>query len=168
MQLVHCTVNLAGDPRYQTKRNHVSVPEILVLKAVHGDDAVVDIVYAGERSADGEYERLMNFYGKKEEIKEKIEKMFPGGQYATLPKNLDQINLAEVATPEIVEAFNAAEAERKAAEKAAEKAVKAVRTRREIALAEADEAQDEEAELIRPPVKKTSTARTRQDANVLA
>jgi len=153
MQLVHCTVNLAGDPRKQVRRVNVSVPEIQVLQSIHGNDAVIELTYAGERTGVDEMEMLRKFYGGKAEILERLNALFPGIR-PVLPQTLAEIGFEEVATPEIVKAFNEKKAAEAKAEAARKAKVRAANAKREAALAEADEAQAEESELIAPPPKK--------------
>lgn len=157
MQLVHCTVNLAGDPRKQVRRVNVSVPEIQLLQEIHGNDAVIDLKYAGERTGVDEREMLVKFYGGKAEVLEKVEKLFPGAR-PNLPQNLADIGFEAVATPEIVEAFKKKKAADAKAEADRKARVKAAQKRRTEALAEADEAAEEESELIAPPPIKKKVA----------
>lgn len=157
MQLVHCTVNLAGDPRKQVRRINVSVPEIQLLKEIHGNDAVIELNYAGAREGFDELEHLKRWYGGKLEISAIIERMFPGSR-PNLPLMLSDIGYGEIATDEIIEAFNkkkAAEAQAASRKKAK---ISAVEQRRLDALAEAQDAAEEVSELIAPPPSKKKVA----------
>lgn len=157
MQLVHCTVNLAGDPRKQVRRVHVSVPEVQLLREIHGNDAVIELNYAGAREGVDELENLKRFYGGKPEIAAMIDKLFPGSR-PNLPLMLSDIGFGDIATDEIVEAFNkkkAAEAKAASTKKAK---VSAAEQRRLDALADAQDAAEEVSELIAPPPLKKKVA----------
>ena len=92
MQIAHCTVKHAAKHYHAVRRINVSVPEILLLQAIHGEDAVREVAYAGESDRDTveEMEHLHKMYGGKEEIKLLIEKLFPGAR-PVLPSKLSDI-----------------------------------------------------------------------------
>jgi hypothetical protein len=105
MELVHCLVRHHGKDNDKIPRVNVSVPEIIVLRAIHGDDAleVEQMRYAGERVSldeDGnevdfdEMEYLQNIYGKKDETKALLEKLFPGHD-PKLPTTLEAIGISK-------------------------------------------------------------------------
>lgn len=80
MKLYTCKLHVAGDIRSVTikgERNPVSYPEILVLRAIHGDDAVRDIEPCKDqrpgRSEAGEPGYLAARYGHG-----LVQQMFPG------------------------------------------------------------------------------------------
>jgi hypothetical protein len=77
MHFCTATVNLAGSMLMQVPRtefNPISWPEIEVLRAIHGDDAVVDPkpFVTVEQSPRAEKERLLLTYGSV------VEELFPG------------------------------------------------------------------------------------------
>ena len=157
MQLVNCVVKLAGKHYHQVSRVNVSVPEYLLLVAIHGSDAIEPerMKYAGERGkVDGqpfdELEHLRRVYGGKTEILQKIDELFPGA-HPRLVQTFAEIGLPEVATPEIVAAFD--KAQKEAAQKEAEKSkqLRANAIKREAAKQALEDAAEEENELIRPP-----------------
>ena len=149
MQLVHCTVNLNGDPRKQVRRVNVSVPEIMILQAIHGDDAVIEMEYAGERDSTDEKERLDKFYGGKQEILDKIKELFPGAR-PQFPQKLTDIGI-DIASPEAIAAYEEKKAkiDQVEAEDARKRAAARRRTEKLEALTEV--ALADEAELLRPP-----------------
>jgi hypothetical protein len=78
-QLLSCDVALAGDILNVVARhafNPVTYPELLVLRYLHGENAITNIFDVGhvERDEDDEFKRLMETYGG-ETVREKI---FPG------------------------------------------------------------------------------------------
>jgi hypothetical protein len=48
MKLFNCKVRLNGEVKDEVARNGVTNAEIKILRSIHGDDAVVDIVATGE------------------------------------------------------------------------------------------------------------------------
>jgi hypothetical protein len=68
MQIIGCSIALGGDDGQIVVReahNPVSYPELLILKSLHGDENVRDVVMLGEddRDLDGERQRLLGIYG---------------------------------------------------------------------------------------------------------
>lgn len=97
MQFYQCKVRLAGSLMNEVFKADVSAPEIMLLRAFHGDDAVVDIVKTRVSgvSNDDERERLMRIYMNQkgnnvEQIKQKQGIWFGlfGPLTATLPTKL--------------------------------------------------------------------------------
>lgn len=64
MQLYNCQVRLANSPFNMVRKRGVTAPEVVVLRHVHGEEAVVDVELAGEvkRTDREERERLHNIY----------------------------------------------------------------------------------------------------------
>ena len=44
MQFYDCKVRLGGNVMHEVRKENITAPEIMVLRALHGDDAVVEIV----------------------------------------------------------------------------------------------------------------------------
>lgn len=67
MKLYDCKVRVMGDVRDEVRKHHVTQAEITVLRRIHGDDAVSEIVYMGDtdRSEHDERDRLNASYGSK-------------------------------------------------------------------------------------------------------
>jgi hypothetical protein len=89
MRYYDCNVRHKGSVTTVIPRAKVSAAEIAVLKAIHGDDAVVNVVAVGDkRMSQGhfqEYERLVAVYGEK-----KIKRIFGRGYVGMiLPSILD-------------------------------------------------------------------------------
>lgn len=93
MQRCNVTVRLAGDVGNTVPKTNVTVAEIVVLRSVHGDDAVVDIkpTHNCKTPHREERDRLCIIYGRP-----RVDKIFPG-VFAKLPVSLKDI---EVAPPE--------------------------------------------------------------------
>lgn len=97
MQLVTCMLRLSGNAMHTVRKTGVTVPEIVVLRAVHGDDAVYEIVAEGGASGHqignvAEKKRLLELYGQKEAGAKMIETMFPGYD-PRMPTTLKQIGV---------------------------------------------------------------------------
>lgn len=171
MQLVNCTLKLAGKHYHAINRINVSVPEYQLLLAIHGSDAIEpqSIKYAGERQLDengrsfDEVDHLRHIYGAKPEIAKKITELFPGA-VPRVATTFAEIGLHDVATPEIIEAFNDRKAREDRNEQERALARKKAAQRREAAEAAALAATAEEGELLRPPV----TERKRKVADLTA
>ena len=60
MKLYDCKVRLGGNVINEVRKEKVTAPEVILLRAVHGDDAVIEIVEVGEdkRSDAEERDRL--------------------------------------------------------------------------------------------------------------
>ena len=68
MQLLSCHVCIGGDDDNIVVKDHdtaVTFPELLILKALHGDESVRSITDLGdvERDPEEERQRLLNLYG---------------------------------------------------------------------------------------------------------
>jgi hypothetical protein len=92
MQLAHCFVKHQGNHYHAIKRINVSPAEILVLKKIHGADAITGVQYAGdsERSDADEVENLNRIYGGKEETQAHVANLFPGAA-PKLPQTLAEV-----------------------------------------------------------------------------
>jgi len=99
---------LSGDITFTVFKPDVTVPEIVLLKAIHGSDAVKDITptFMDRRSHAEERERLMLEYGNAKDHKDEsiFGKIFPG--LSPLPVNfrdigvdLDENHFVENSTP---------------------------------------------------------------------
>jgi hypothetical protein len=90
MQYVSCAVQIAGDKNNVVVRSRVSVAEVLILRRIHGDDAVTDIrVLPGHtnESPVAAREELKKFY--KPEL---VMSVYPGG-HPSLPQHASDIGL---------------------------------------------------------------------------
>lgn len=92
MQLLNCTVAIGGEVSMTVLKERVTVPELMVLRAVHGDDAVRNIEAIGTttfNSAD-ERERLTLMYTNPEGVvRETL------GAVGSLPMELAEANIPE-------------------------------------------------------------------------
>jgi hypothetical protein len=84
-------IAIGGDARATIRKQPVSIPEIVLLRAVHGDDAVTNIRILGTWDCDDDTERdrLGNFY--KDTT---VQRIFQ--QYGPLPKNLKEARIPDV------------------------------------------------------------------------
>lgn len=75
MEVATVTVRLAGDLNMQIPRHKVTPPEVMLLRAIHGHDAVVDIkgIHMDRREHRAEKARLLERYDRKT-----VERLFPG------------------------------------------------------------------------------------------
>lgn len=78
MQHLAATVRLNNDLNFTVRKYNLTVPEVVLLRILHGDDAVVDIRSVGisKRAMRVERERLLANYGGKPETVVKIDNMF--------------------------------------------------------------------------------------------
>jgi hypothetical protein len=106
MQIVNCSVHLSGDLRNTVHKRGVTVAEIVVLRNIHGGDAVTSIqpVKNDRRSHALELDRLRSIYNRRDQV---VDQLFPGAN-PKLPTNLKDIgvdhNGATVEEPEEEEA----------------------------------------------------------------
>ena len=90
MQIVNCSVAIDGEAAMTVFKERVTVPEILILRAVHGDDAVRNIeVIADEKIETAEERaRLTAIYRNPENV---VRDTF--GAAGALPKTLDDAGI---------------------------------------------------------------------------
>jgi hypothetical protein len=95
MQHASCTVALNGDITYTVFKPDVTVAEIALLKAIHGEGAVSDIqpTFMDKRPHADERERLTHEYGAAKDHKDEplIKQLFPG--LSALPATFKDIGL---------------------------------------------------------------------------
>lgn len=68
MKLYNCKVRLAGSIDNEVRKEGASAAEVILLRKVHGDDAVVNIVEAGQDNKlthEGMRDQLRRDYGEK-------------------------------------------------------------------------------------------------------
>lgn len=91
MQLAQCFVNHAGSRDMQVLKTDVTPAEVMILRALHGDDAVHRLKATGEvkRKSPAERDRLIRIYGAKV-----VAETFPGPA-PRLPDTLADAGLRE-------------------------------------------------------------------------
>lgn len=95
MQKAKCTVRIAGSMLHTVKKKDVTPGQLVVLRAVHGNDAVVDLELQREGFAtkdkfleqEREFERLCNEYGE-----EQVRACWPG-HTPVIPTTFSEINV---------------------------------------------------------------------------
>lgn len=94
MQVFNATVRIGGMLEQEVLKRGITVPEIIVLRRLHGNDGVINIKHVGYADVDAidERERLDYIYGNglshlHEDQKTSIEKLF-GGDYTPIPEEL--------------------------------------------------------------------------------
>ena len=92
MQICNCTVAIGGDPGMTVSKERVTVPELMVLQAVHGDDAVrhIEVIADETVNSNEERERLSLIYKTPEGVVKATL-----GAVGPLPKTLDESGIAE-------------------------------------------------------------------------
>ena len=85
-----CTVAIGGDVRAIVPKPVVSVPEILMLQSIHGEDAVTNIkvIETQDVTSEQERDRLGNLYGDG-----KVVSIF--SQFGDLPENLAAARISD-------------------------------------------------------------------------
>lgn len=89
MQVVNCSVRLGSNLNSVVRKTGVTVAEILVLRAIHGADSVVDIqrVMQDKRSRSDEMDRLLSLYSASV-----VKGVFPGAN-PSLPADLSDVGI---------------------------------------------------------------------------
>lgn len=64
MQIFDAKVRLGGSPLNEVRKRSVPAPEIMVLRAIHGPDAVVDLSLVDDTTVPDQWERLLRTYGR--------------------------------------------------------------------------------------------------------
>lgn len=94
MQTYDCTVRLAGNVLNEVRKEGVSAPELIMYRAIHGDDGVVDIEKrkSDKRDHAEERARLIRIFGAK-----MVVKVFGDTYGAELPVKVEDVDKALVA-----------------------------------------------------------------------
>ena len=97
MELCKATVRLGGSVGHTVEKVELTPPEIAVLRHIHGQDAVINIlpVRVDKRGHATERARLEGIYGEKV-----VAELFPGAM-AKLPSLLKDIGLGPSPTPQV-------------------------------------------------------------------
>lgn len=153
MQISSATIRLAGSLNNTVRKENLTPAEIVVLQALHGQDAIIDVLHERDerRSHNDEYERLSAIYspntnlstpdGERPDI---MQKLFPGA-VKKLPTNLIEIGMGEVANMAITVAARQTADEKGFLEEESEEA-EAARLAKELAdMKAADERRAKEA-----------------------
>lgn len=97
MQLGRCIVRLGGDLNNSVLKQPVTPAEIIVLRAIHGDDAVLKIRQTGQdrRAHAEELQRLIERYGaaRGEDEQSIVAKIWPSPHGVKLPLNFKDIGV---------------------------------------------------------------------------
>ncbi len=98
MQIATCEVRLAGDVLNTVKKSGVTPAEVIILRAIHGLDAVVNVEVTGSdrRENMGEFNRLMESYKSARDDQEDliVPKVFAGARMgAPLPAEFKEIGI---------------------------------------------------------------------------
>lgn len=131
MQICSATIRLAGSVQNTVFRSDLTPAEILVLQAIHGNDAVIDIlpIEKVERSQNAEWDRLTSRYDRsggpdtpdgKEDVSI-VARLFPGA-VKRLPVTLSEIGLEANEAPEPKAEREVAEKPKRGGRKAADPA----------------------------------------------
>lgn len=81
IETADCFVRLGGDVRNEVPKIGITVPEIVLLRAIHGgSDTVTKVVKKGSRNTTAVQEkaRLTALYGRREDQRQVLETLFPG------------------------------------------------------------------------------------------
>lgn len=97
MQTVTCEILLSGDIGNTVVKEGITVPEIVIMYALHGVGSVKNIKLEGDAAIGNarELERLTATYGR-----DVVTKAFPGAN-PTLPKKLVDIGIEDAPVAEI-------------------------------------------------------------------
>tara|TARA_B100000963_G_C22360664_1_gene551434 strand:- start:81 stop:449 length:369 start_codon:yes stop_codon:yes gene_type:complete len=88
---IKCDIAINGDSRSVITKKPVSIPEVVVLRHIHGDDSVTNISVIGQWDHDdeGERDRLGKMFGDA-----RIIEIF--NQYGELPKSFQDARIEDV------------------------------------------------------------------------
>lgn len=97
MQIGECKVRLNGDLLNVVPRSDITPPEVILLRAIHGEDSVIDIKQTGsdKRQHREEYDRLFEKYGEAPDGKEKsiLKTIWPNPHGIRFPANFAEIGV---------------------------------------------------------------------------
>lgn len=92
MQICSCTVAIGGEAGMTVAKDLITVPEIMVLRAIHGEDAVRNICVVDNKdvSSNEERDRLLSIYRMPEGVvKDTL------GATGSLPKTIDESGIGD-------------------------------------------------------------------------
>lgn len=92
MQVCNCSIAIGGEPGMSVVKNFVTIPEVMVLRAIHGEDSVrnIEIVANEDIDSNEERSRLLSIYTKPEGIvKDTL------GATGPLPKTIDESGIGD-------------------------------------------------------------------------
>lgn len=100
MHVLNGMLALAGDRGNQAPLYNVTPAEIAVLRAIHGDEAVTDLIVVAEeeRTSRAERKRLLEKYGRfdgAQFVAPAVERLFPGAA-ARVFERIDELELPDV------------------------------------------------------------------------
>lgn len=110
MQIYSAKIRLGGLLHHEVRKDELTASEIIVLRGIHGDDAVVDVkplsngdgsLYDVKRSSKAERARLLALYRK-----DQVEKVFPT-DFSALPQTLVDVDEAELDEEDELEGIEA-------------------------------------------------------------
>lgn len=116
MQLCNLELRIGGSMLHTVPKIEATPAEILILKSLHGDDAVVNVrpTRMDKRSHDFEWDRLSKLYDQGgamaapgEESRSVMQRLFPGA-VKKLPVALKEIGLGHLMSPASIKAAEAA------------------------------------------------------------
>ncbi len=92
MQICNCTVAIGGEAGMTVLKERVTVPELAILRVIHGEDAVRNIEVIADESVDSadERSRLGSLYKAPENV---VRDTF--GAAGALPKTLDDAGISD-------------------------------------------------------------------------
>lgn len=92
MQICNCTVAIGGEAGMTVVKERVTVPELAILRVVHGEDAVRNIEVIADESVDSadERSRLASIYKNPENV---VRDAF--GAAGALPKTLEDAGISD-------------------------------------------------------------------------
>lgn len=151
MQICSATIRLAGSLNNTVRKGDLTPAEIVVLQALHGQDAVIELLHERDerRSHTFEFERLSALYspntnlatpdGERPDI---IQRLFPGA-VKKLPINLVEIGMGEYANTAITIAAKETDTQKALLEEESEEQ-EAARLAQELSDLKAEDARREE------------------------
>lgn len=92
MQICNCTVAIGGEAGMTVVKERVTVPELAILRAIHGEDAVrnIEIIADDDIDSSEERSRLTSIYKSPETI---VRDTF--GAAGALPKTLEDAGISD-------------------------------------------------------------------------
>lgn len=99
LQMCDCQIMLDGSRNNVVRKTGVSVPEIFILRALHGTASVIDIVQISteDRTVAEEKQRLAGLYNRP--VRKVVEDEFPG-QYPQMPTTFKKAGIEVQLAPE--------------------------------------------------------------------
>jgi hypothetical protein len=97
MLTFNAKVRLSGSTQNEVRKEGLTAPEVILLRRIHGEDAVLELERGPDVARDDyeERQRLQAVYGESKQVAKLVQDLF-GAEFTPLPKTVPGVDLAEL------------------------------------------------------------------------